>query len=121
MSISLARTAEAWWAVTLAGGGPARPARRHDGGAARRPGRPGCGDQGRAGRQMSRDAQPLLTLTGLSKAFPGLRGLDGVDFGVHSGETADDVAWLSMTGPGPGRGRAVPPALSRCRFGGYGT
>ena len=52
---------------------------------------------------MSRDAQPLLTLTGLSKAFPGLRALDGVDFGVHSGETAGDVAWLGFDGPGPGR------------------
>ena len=57
----------------------------------------------RAGRQMSRDAQPLLTVTGLSKTFPGLRALDGVDFAVHSGETADDLAWLEFRKPGPGR------------------
>jgi hypothetical protein len=57
---------------------------------------------------MSRDAQPLLTVTGLSKTFPGLRALDGVDFAVRSGETADDLAWLEGHGAGPGRaGRPV--------------
>ena len=49
---------------------------------------------------MSRDAQPLLTVTGLSKTFPGLRALDGVDLAVHSGETADDLAWLEGRRPG---------------------
>jgi hypothetical protein len=52
---------------------------------------------------MSRDAQPLLTVTGLSKTLPGLRALDGVDFAVHSGETAHDLAWLEGHRPGPGR------------------
>ena len=52
---------------------------------------------------MSRDAQPLLTVTGLSKTFPGLRALDGVDLAVRSGETAGDLAWLGFRRPGPGR------------------
>jgi ABC-type sugar transport system ATPase subunit len=30
--------------------------------------------------------QPLLTVTGPSKTFPGLRALEGVDFAVNSGE-----------------------------------
>jgi hypothetical protein len=52
---------------------------------------------------MSRDAQPLLTVTGLSKTLPGLRALDGVDFAVRPGETADDLVWLEGHQPGPGR------------------
>ena len=103
MSASLARTADGWRAVTPAGLVLLDLPASHDGRAARRPGRPGRGDQGRAGRQMSRDAQPLLMVTGLSKTFPGLRALDGVDFAVHSGETADDLAWLEGRRPGPGR------------------
>ena len=52
---------------------------------------------------MSRDAQPLLTVTGLSKTLPGLRALDGVEFAVHSGKAADGLAWLEGHTPGSGR------------------
>ena len=46
---------------------------------------------------MSRDMQPLLTVTGLSKTFPGLRALDQVDFVVNSGEI---VALVGQNGSG---------------------
>ena len=46
---------------------------------------------------MSRDMQPLLTVTGLSKTFPGLRALDKVDFAVNSGEI---VALVGQNGSG---------------------
>ena len=41
--------------------------------------------------------QPLLTVTGLSKTFPGLRALDQVDFNVNSGEI---VALVGQNGSG---------------------
>jgi ABC-type sugar transport system ATPase subunit len=43
------------------------------------------------------EMQPLLTLTGLSKTFPGLRALDEVDFRVESGEI---VALVGQNGSG---------------------
>src|ERR1700683_2021249 len=36
--------------------------------------------------QAARDALPLLELTGVSKRFPGVLALDGVDFGLRRGE-----------------------------------
>jgi hypothetical protein len=103
MSASLARTADGWRAVTPAGlVRLGLPAATTAGLLADRAAL-AAAIKARAGRQMSRDAQPLLMVTGLSKTFPGLRALDGVDFAVHSGETADDVAWLEGRRSGPGR------------------
>ena len=46
---------------------------------------------------MTRGTEPLLTVTGLSKTFPGLRALDQVDFQVNSGEI---VALVGQNGSG---------------------
>ena len=103
MTARLARTADGWRAVTPAGRVLLDlPAATTAGLLAGRAAL-AAAIKARAGRQMSRDAQPLLMVTGLSKTFPGLRALDGVDFAVHSGETADDLAWLEGRRPGPGR------------------
>lgn len=48
-------------------------------------------------RQMNQEAQRLLTVTGLSKTFPGLRALDQVDFAVSAGEI---VALVGQNGSG---------------------
>ncbi len=32
------------------------------------------------------DTKPLLSMRGISKAFPGVQALDGVDFDLHAGE-----------------------------------
>jgi ABC-type sugar transport system ATPase subunit len=46
---------------------------------------------------MSRETQRLLTVTGLSKTFPGLKALDEVDLAVDSGEI---VALVGQNGSG---------------------
>jgi ABC-2 type transport system ATP-binding protein len=46
---------------------------------------------------MTRGTEPLLTVTGLSKTFPGLRALERVDFAVNSGEI---VALVGQNGSG---------------------
>jgi ribose transport system ATP-binding protein len=46
---------------------------------------------------MTPETQSLLTVTGLSKTFPGLRALDAVTFAVHSGEI---VALVGQNGSG---------------------
>ena len=37
-------------------------------------------------RDMPASAAPVLRVTGVTKSYPGVRALDGVDFDVHAGE-----------------------------------
>ena len=114
MSARLARTADGWWAVaTQAGPYRLGLAAATTAGLPADRGRPASGHQGRAGRQMSRDAQPLLTVTGLSKTLPGLRALDGVDSpSVRVRRRTTWPVW-SFTRPAPA-GPGGPPAPARC-------
>ena len=101
MSINLARTAEAWWAVTPAGlvrlGLPAG----HDGRAARRPGGAGGGHRGRADAAAPQEAVPAESLDLLSPVtVPARVVAQAVNYRSHAIDSGFDPD-------------AVPPAFFR--------